>query len=246
MTTAEYLRTPESLVPTELIYGKLRVAESPLPRHQAVVLDIAMALVAHVREMQLGSVWISPLDVILDAERALIVQPDLFFISSGLDHILSDRVRGAPDLVVEVLSPTPRIGKLDERIGWFQEYGVKECWLIHQLEQRVEVLNFVGTNVIDRASFDGRTPLHSKVLPDFDGTLGRYFAGSEASGLRIPWFLIRFHRTRQPGSASTVTSTGFPPSGLAASTMPFDSMPISFAGFRLATITIVLPTSASG
>ena len=46
MTTAEYLRTPESLVPTELIYGKLRVAESPLPRHQAVVLDLTLALVA--------------------------------------------------------------------------------------------------------------------------------------------------------------------------------------------------------
>ena len=39
---------------------------------------------------------------------------------------------------------------------------------------------------------------------------------------------------------------GLPPSGLAASTMPFDSMPISFAGFRLATMTIVRPTSASG
>ena len=79
MTTAEYLRTPESLVPTELIYGKLRVAESPLPRHQAVVLDLTLALVAYVQERRLGEVWISPLDVILDVERALIVQPDLFF-----------------------------------------------------------------------------------------------------------------------------------------------------------------------
>ena len=172
MTTAEYLRTPESLVPTELIYGKLRVAESPLPRHQAVVLDLTLALVAHVQERRLGEVWISPLDVILDAERALIVQPDLFFISNERSHILSDRVRGAPDLVVEVLSPNPRIGKLGERIGWFQEYGVKECWLIHQLEHRIEVLNFIGTNVIDRASFDNMTPIRSQVLPDFDRTLG--------------------------------------------------------------------------
>ena len=172
MTTAEYLRTPESLVPTELIYGKLRVAESPLPRHQAVVLDLALALVSHVQERSLGQIWISPLDVILDAERALIVQPDLFFISNERSHILSDRVRGAPDLVVEVLSPNPRIGKLGERIGWFQEYGVRECWLIHQLEHRIEVLNFIGTNVIDRRSFDNRTPIRSRVLPDFDRTLG--------------------------------------------------------------------------
>ena len=52
-----------------------------------------------------------------------------------------------------------------------------------------------------------------------------------------------------PGAESPDRSrraTGLPPSGLAASTMPFDSMPISFAGFRLKTITIVRPTSASG
>ncbi len=171
MTTAEYLRTPESLVPTELIYGKLRVAESPLPRHQAVVLDLTLALVPHVQERGLGQIWISPLDVILNADRALIIQPDLFFISNERSHILMDRVRGAPDLVVEVLSPNPRIGKLGERIGWFQEYGVKECWLIHRLEHRVEVLNFVGTNVIERASFDNKTPIRSRVLPEFDRTL---------------------------------------------------------------------------
>ena len=172
MTTIEYLRTPESPIPTELIDGKLRVAESPLPRHQAVVLDLSLALVAHVRERRLGEVWISPLDVILDAERALIVQPDLFFIASERSHILTDRVRGAPDLVVEVLSPNPRIGQLAERIGWFQEYGVRECWLIHQSKRRVEVLGFAGGNVIERASFDDLTPIRSRVLPDFDRTPG--------------------------------------------------------------------------
>jgi Uma2 family endonuclease len=172
MTTADYLRTPESLVPTELIYGKLRVAESPLPRHQAVVLDLGVALVAHVQERRLGQIWIAPLDVILDAERALIVQPDLFFISNERSDILKDRVRGAPDLVVEVLSPNPRIGKLGERIGWFQKYGVRECWLLHQLEQRIEVLNFSGSNVIERASFGDKAAIRSRVLPEFDRTLG--------------------------------------------------------------------------
>jgi hypothetical protein len=54
--------------------------------------------------------------------------------------------------------------------------------------------------------------------------------------------------TRVPSgiSVSKPTSVGLPPSGLAARTMPLDSMPISFAGFRLKTITIVRPTSCSG
>jgi Uma2 family endonuclease len=171
MTTAEYLRTPESLVPTELIYGKLRVADTPMPRHQRAVRDLCFALVEHAESRRLGEVWISPLDVILDAERALIFQPDLFFISNERSDILTDRVRGAPDLVVEVLSPNPRIGTLGERIGWFQEYGVRECWLLHQFERRVEVLNFNNSNVIARTSFDARTPIRSKVLPDFERTL---------------------------------------------------------------------------
>src|SRR5919108_3212977 len=55
------------------------------------------------------------------------------------------------------------------------------------------------------------------------------------------------HRTRVPGAAGDASSTiGAPPSGLAASTIPFDSMPINFAGCRFATTTTVLPTSASG
>jgi hypothetical protein len=56
------------------------------------------------------------------------------------------------------------------------------------------------------------------------------------------------HLTRLPGGGglSKPRRTGKPPSGLAASTMPFDSIPISFAGFRFATITIDRPTSASG
>ena len=172
MTTAEYLQTPESLLPTELIYGALRVADAPMPRHQRVVRDLCFALVEHAEPRRLGEVWIAPLDVILDAERALVVQPDLFFISNERSHILTDRVHGAPDLVVEVLSPNPRIGMLGERVGWFQQYGVRECWLLHQLEQRLEVLNFDGSNLIERASFDQTTPIRSRVLADFDRTLG--------------------------------------------------------------------------
>jgi Uma2 family endonuclease len=172
MTTEEYLRTPETLAPTELVYGALRVADSPMPRHQAAVLDLGIAISAHVRDRLLGELWLAPLDVILDARRALIVQPDLFYISNERSYILSDRVRGAPDLVVEVLSPYPRIGRVDERIAWFAQYDVRECWLVHQTERRIEVLAFQGGLIAERASFDERTPLRSRVLPEFTHSPG--------------------------------------------------------------------------
>ena len=71
MTTEEYLQTAETLKPTELIYGVLRAADSPLAPHQAAVLDLSLSLVSHVRERRLGEIWISPFDVILDATRHL-------------------------------------------------------------------------------------------------------------------------------------------------------------------------------
>jgi Uma2 family endonuclease len=171
MTTQEYLDTPESKKPTELIYGALRVADSPMPRHQAAVGDIFMALAPHVRERRLGDVWLSPLDVIFDVHRALILQPDLFFVSTERSYTLTDRMYGAPDLVVEVLSPDPRIGKLAERIAWFAEYGVRECWLLHQFERRLEVLRFAEGNLVQRASFEANERIRSSVLPDFDRNL---------------------------------------------------------------------------
>lgn len=171
MTTNEYLQTPESLLPAELIDGVMRAADAPLPHHQRAVRDLCFGLVEHAETRHLGEVWISPLDVVLDAERALVLQPDLLFISNERSHILTDRVRGAPDLVVEVLSPNPRIGELGERIAWFAEYGVRECWLLYQSQRRVEVLNFDAPNVIARASFHERAPIRSRVLPDFDRTL---------------------------------------------------------------------------
>ena len=75
-------------------------------------------------------------------------------------------------MVLEVLSPHPRIGKLAERVGWFAEYGVRECWLLHQLERRLEVLSFAGGGAIGRTSFDERAPIESVVLPDFKRSLG--------------------------------------------------------------------------
>ena len=176
MSTAEYLCTPETKVPTELIYGVLRVADSPMPHHQAAVADFHIALAEHVRQNRLGRIWLSPLDVILNAERALILQPDLLFISNERSHIVTDRVRGGPDMVLEVLSPHPRIGRLDERVAWFAEYGVRECWLLHQAERRLDVLSCADGRVAERHSFDAHTAIQSNVLPAFERSVDSILA----------------------------------------------------------------------
>ena len=167
MTTEEYLNTPEVVLPQELIYGVLRVADAPLPRHQAAVRDFCLALGTHVYERRLGEIWLSPIDVILDAARSLVVQPDLLFISNERSGILTDRIRGAPDMVLEVLSPHPRIGRLEERVRWFAQYGVRECWLLHQLARRFEILSFSDGKTSSCVSFDYKATIRSEVLPEF-------------------------------------------------------------------------------
>ena len=172
MTLQEYLATPESVAPQELIFGALRVADSPSPAHQAAVAALFLALHEHVSARALGIVWFAPLDVILDADRALVVQPDLFVVASDGVAIVADKVRGAPDLVVEVLSPKPRIGEVEERVAWFRDYGVRECWLVHQIGRTVEVLQFEGGRIKSRREHQADERIVSGVLPDFDSRVG--------------------------------------------------------------------------
>jgi len=167
MTVDEYFRTPETVLPAELRFGVLHVAEAPTPRHQSAVANLFRVLDSYVRARNIGRVWLAPLDVVLDEEHALIVQPDLMFISKQNDWIVQDRVRGAPDLVVEVLSPNPRIGKTEERVAWFARYGVCECWLIHQDRRDVTVLTFAAQRITSRRVFSHRESIVSSVLVDF-------------------------------------------------------------------------------
>lgn len=168
MTVEDYFtKTPETVTPMELIYGVLRVADSPTPRHQSAVLRLLLALHEYVTTHDLGRMWVAPLDVVLDEERALIVQPDLFFVSHERAFIVGDRVRGAPDLVIEVLSPNPRIGQTGERVQWFMKRGVRECWLVHQDRRFVDVITFVDQRAANKRAFGRHEPIVSRVWPEF-------------------------------------------------------------------------------
>jgi len=126
MTLLDYFNTPETVLPQELVDGALHVRDAPSVSHQRAVLKFAIALQAHVERNGLGEIFVAPVDVILDPDRPLVLQPDVLFLSAERCDLIEDRLYGAPDLVLEILSPHPRIGRLDERIGWFAEFGVPE------------------------------------------------------------------------------------------------------------------------
>ena len=170
MTTAEYFQTGETVLPRELAYGVMRVAESPTIHHQRVVRDITVALHAHVRAHMLGEVLPAPMDVILDYDAALVVQPDILYVEASRARIMDDRVNEAPDLVVEVLSPRPRLGAIDERVGWFAKYGVRECWLVDLPQRSITVLTFERGSTVKREVVTKWQRVPSALLPALEVT----------------------------------------------------------------------------
>src|SRR4051812_25747665 len=105
MNYDQYCLLPEDGKQYELIHGELIVTPSPVRRHQQVVMALSARLYQYAIENSLGQVYVAPLDTIFDYYTVL--QPDILFISNErLPLIAKEWVEGAPDLVVEVLSPS--------------------------------------------------------------------------------------------------------------------------------------------
>ena len=139
--------------------------------HQRLVLRLASTLQAHVSDLNAGEVFVAPVDCVFDRDRALVLQPDIVFVSHQRRDIVLDRIYGAPDLAIEILSPHPRIGRLDERVQWFATYGVEEVWLYDQAESQLHVLTCAGGEVTARRTFEADEPVQSTVLPQFQSTM---------------------------------------------------------------------------
>jgi len=170
MTTAEYFQTPETVLPQELAFGQLQVADSPSVSHQRVLRELVMALIPFVQDRQLGELLFAPMDVVLDFEADLVVQPDALFVAKERNEIVTDKVFGAPDLVIEILSPNPRIGKLSERLEWFSRYGVRECWLARLPQKQISVLTLAPQGVVTEETFSRAERVRSNVLEGLELT----------------------------------------------------------------------------
>ena len=167
--TVDYLNTPETTRPRELTYGMVREPPAPFFSHQQVVLAVARLLQDHVDAHGLGRVGIAPLDVILDAEAALIVQPDVMFVSTGRLSIIRNQIWGAPDLVVEVLSDGNEAYDRGQKLGWYRQYGVREYWLVDPRAETITSVDFTG-NLPEARVARGVDAIRSSVLPGLTAT----------------------------------------------------------------------------
>ena len=162
ISVAEYFRYPETNRPMELVYGYVREPPAPFGEHQIAVFRIAKILDAHVEPRRLGRILISPLDVVLDKESDLVVQPDLLFVAHARLGIVRDRVWGPPDLTIEVLSPGTIRHDRRSKLEWYRRYGVAECWIVNPAGATLEV---VDLKTHQRRSLEASARIRSNVLP---------------------------------------------------------------------------------
>ena len=137
-TYEDYLTTPED-ERYELLDGDLIMVPAPNIKHQRVQLELATQLSHFIKNRALGELLIAPCDVVLSDTN--IVQPDLLFVSREREHLLSDgeKVRGAPDLVVEILSPSSADKDRGLKRELYGRYGVTEYWIVDPIAETVSI-----------------------------------------------------------------------------------------------------------
>lgn len=139
LTAEEFRALPESSLPTELIEGELIVRGSPSVKHQ-IVTGNTFAWLRH--NVPGGQVFIAPLSVYLDDGN--FYQPAVMWVAPDSQcYVADDGLNGAPDLVVEVLSPGTAQADRGTKFRTYQRYGVREYWMIDTDLQFVEVWSLV-------------------------------------------------------------------------------------------------------
>ncbi|MBF0492200.1 MAG: Uma2 family endonuclease [Deltaproteobacteria bacterium] len=140
----DYLLMPEDKR-YELIDGDLLMTPSPSWKHQTAISRLFEKINKFVRSKKMGEVRFAPLDVFLSPED--VVQPDLLFLSKDrLKQVTERNIQGAPDLVVEVLSPgTEQRDRLVKR-KLYSRFGVKEYWIVDPERKNIEVITWEGSD----------------------------------------------------------------------------------------------------
>ncbi len=137
-TYEDYMQTPDD-IRYELLDGELILSPSARTAHQRTSGNIYYSLRTFVVENELGEVFIAPYDVVLDNFN--VVQPDILFVSNERSHIITDlNIQGAPDLVIEVLSPSTAQRDKTQKRDLYAQHNVKEYWQSDTDAKSVQVL----------------------------------------------------------------------------------------------------------
>lgn len=169
LTYDDLQQFPDDHFRREIIDGELLVTPAPILRHQRAVGLIHVALF-HYAEEHGGETFVAPTDVFL-SERD-VVEPDVLFVTADHADRLEERlVRGPPDLVVEVSSPTTRRRDVGIKRDLYERKGVIEYWFVDLDADRVERYVLEGGVYAPPEMLEGNALVTSPLLPGFEATV---------------------------------------------------------------------------
>jgi Uma2 family endonuclease len=152
----------------EVIEGELFVSKAPGLTHQDVSRELLTDLTIYLRRNPIGRVWTTP-GVIFSQISGVI--PDIVYVSNQrLAEVASgERVRGAPDLVIEIVSPGIPNAQRDRVVKkqLYGKYAVREYWLVDLVSRTIEVYTLLNGGLDLAATYSGQDELVSSLLPGF-------------------------------------------------------------------------------
>jgi Uma2 family endonuclease len=178
LTYDDFVLFPDDGRRHEIIDGEHYVTPSPNTRHQRLVGRLHAAFVFYLRDRpEAGEAFLAPFDVVFS--HFDVVEPDLLFVAAGQSDIVTAKhVRGAPAIVVEILSAGTR--KVDEKIKrrLFERSGVLEYWLVDPELDLLKVYRRIDGGLFshaDEITAEAGDKLTTVLLPGFAVDLAELF-----------------------------------------------------------------------
>ena len=175
-TYEHYVALPDDGQRYEIIDGVLYMVPWPTTWHQSSSLRFSYYLVNHVKLAGLGQVIIAPFDVVLAS--GTVVQPDVMVVlNANLERITDECMVGAPDLVVEIASPSTSTHDRHKKYVAYASAGVTEYWIADPIAHTVEVLVLEGGTYSSLGVFSGQNTLPSIIVPAIEAVhVEQFFA----------------------------------------------------------------------
>lgn len=165
LTYEDLVAFPEDNFRREIIDGELIVTPAPGRSHQDAVLELGARLLAYSKDHG-GKAYVAPRDVYLADDS--VVEPDVMFVTATrLERDEERFIRGAPDLVVEVSSPSTRRIELVRKLELYQRFGVAEYWFVDLDADRIEVYRLEEGAYATPGLLQREEQLDSPQLPGF-------------------------------------------------------------------------------
>lgn len=168
LTYEDLLALPDDGRRHELIDGEHLVSPAPTPRHQELSVRLVVAIANYLAAHPIGKVYAAPLDIVFS--NVDVVEPDIVFISQEHFEVIGEKaVHGAPDLAVEILSPSSRRTDEVTKRRLYDRAGVREYWVVDPEIEVVKIYRRPGAGSFTRAAELSREEDHVLDTPLFPG-----------------------------------------------------------------------------